>query len=469
MKGIKAFTAAVLAVLMLVSMFSIAVLAAGSSAGSTGAAEDYQGVTGPNGLPYDPYGSTEGGTSNCVQPDPYGSTEGGTNNCVQPDPYGSTEGGTNNCVQPDPYANPVDYHQIDPGYTGVTGPDGYPCNPDGSPYTVPVTEGGTSNCVPAPYSEPAENYQGVTGPDGLPYDPDKDYSYIPYTPGAYTGTETQEGVSANPKPTGIPAAETVLPATDPAEQNGPAPVIHPEIPFDTDLNTPATQAQTTDPAENTEPPESAVPVTSDPSSEPGTTSEQFNEHATVPPEGIQKGTPILMETQPETTVTTGIPDDLKLSLNTESKTLGAGKSFSLYVLGITGEVKYSSGNKKVASVSSAGKVTALTKGKTKITVTFGGEKLVCSVRVKSSPSAKVRGKAPKKSYTINKGDTLTVKISGKAKSVDNKYTTSNKKSVKPISKKSASSVTFKALSKGSAAVSVTVNKYKTFKFKIRVK
>lgn len=76
----------------------------------------------------------------------------------------------------------------------------------------------------------------------------------------------------------------------------------------------------------------------------------------------------------------------KVTLNKSSVSLEKGKSLALKpkVKPITcvQKIKYSSSNKKVATVSSKGKVTAKKKGKATITVTVGKKKVKCKVTVK---------------------------------------------------------------------------------------
>lgn len=69
-------------------------------------------------------------------------------------------------------------------------------------------------------------------------------------------------------------------------------------------------------------------------------------------------------------------------LNATSKTLKAGKSFTLKVTGKIGKAKFVSSNSSVAAVNSNGKVTAKKKGAAIITVTANGIKLKCKITVK---------------------------------------------------------------------------------------
>ncbi len=123
------------------------------------------------------------------------------------------------------------------------------------------------------------------------------------------------------------------------------------------------------------------------------------------------------------------------------------------------KVTYKSTNKKVATVKN-GKVTALKKGKANIMVTVGKTKLTYKVNVISSP------KLNKKSVSVKKGKTITVKITGKASGVNNKYT--NTKYAKIKSKKSATKLKIKGIKKGKTTLKIKVNGV-TLKLKVKVK
>ena len=69
-------------------------------------------------------------------------------------------------------------------------------------------------------------------------------------------------------------------------------------------------------------------------------------------------------------------------LNAKSKTLKKGKTFKIKITGKVGKAKFSTSNKKIASVSKGGKVKAKKKGKATITVKTNGIKLKCKIKVK---------------------------------------------------------------------------------------
>lgn len=164
---------------------------------------------------------------------------------------------------------------------------------------------------------------------------------------------------------------------------------------------------------------------------------------------------------------TAPPKTPKLSANSYSMSAGTVKTLKVS----NGTAKsWSSSDKSVATVKN-GKITALKKGKAVITVTLTtGKKLSCTVNVATNPTLKVNGKkfSAAKTYSVKKGDNLTVKISGKASSVNNSYKSSKKTVAKITSAKSAKTVKIKALKKGKATVTVKVNGV-SFKIKVKVK
>lgn len=72
-----------------------------------------------------------------------------------------------------------------------------------------------------------------------------------------------------------------------------------------------------------------------------------------------------------------------ISVSASSLTQVRGSTKKLKVKGGSGTTKWSSSNKKVASVSADGEVIAKGKGKAVITVTRGGKKATCTVRVET--------------------------------------------------------------------------------------
>lgn len=147
-------------------------------------------------------------------------------------------------------------------------------------------------------------------------------------------------------------------------------------------------------------------------------------------------------------------------LNIRTATLKSGKRINLNVLNKNGKkVKFSSGNKKVAIVNKKGYVTALRKGRAKITAKVGKKKLRCIVKVTTDP------KLSAKKVTVKKNGKVSVKITGKAKNIQNTY--KNTMYAKVVSKRSASVIKVKGLRKGTAELKVVVNR-KTLKLKVAV-
>ncbi|MBR1731710.1 MAG: Ig-like domain-containing protein [Ruminococcus sp.] len=69
-------------------------------------------------------------------------------------------------------------------------------------------------------------------------------------------------------------------------------------------------------------------------------------------------------------------------LNATSKVLKKGKTFKLKITGKIGKATFKTSNKKIAAVTSAGKIKAKKKGKATITVKTNGITLKCKVTVK---------------------------------------------------------------------------------------
>ena len=86
----------------------------------------------------------------------------------------------------------------------------------------------------------------------------------------------------------------------------------------------------------------------------------------------------------------------KIKLNYTKKTLYVGDSFKLKITGTSKRVKWSSSNKKVATVTSKGFVKGISKGSCKITATISGKKYTCKVTVNAIKEE------PKVSYINNR-------------------------------------------------------------------
>lgn len=128
--------------------------------------------------------------------------------------------------------------------------------------------------------------------------------------------------------------------------------------------------------------------------------------------------------------------------------------------------KWKSSNKKIAIVND-GKITALKKGSVIITTLDSkGGKHFCVVNVSSSPKL-IKDKKSVKSVKVKKGHTVRIKISGKAKSINNRYT--NSRYAKIVSKRSVKTVSIRGLKIGIANIKIKVNGVKLLKIKVVVK
>ena len=117
------------------------------------------------------------------------------------------------------------------------------------------------------------------------------------------------------------------------------------------------------------------------------------------------------------------------------------------------KIKWSSSNKKIATVSSKGKVTAKKKGTATITAKVSGKSYKCKVTVKNPYL-----NATKKKLEVKK--TYTLKLTG---ATAKKYT-SSKKSVATVSSKGK----ITAVKAGTATITVTDSNKKTYKCVITV-
>ena len=99
-------------------------------------------------------------------------------------------------------------------------------------------------------------------------------------------------------------------------------------------------------------------------------------------------------------------------INYKSKTLEVGETVVLKVNGAK-KVKWSSANKKIASVDSKGKVWAEKKGKTTITAKVGNKKYTCSITVKKATPPEIDFKC----LTGTKGyiDQIKIRITNNSK------------------------------------------------------
>ena len=127
---------------------------------------------------------------------------------------------------------------------------------------------------------------------------------------------------------------------------------------------------------------------------------------------------------------------------------------TLKITGKIGKATFQSSNKKIAAVSSGGKITAKKKGTCTITVKSNGITMKCNVTVKNPY-------LNKKSVTLVKGKTLQLKITGKVGKAT--FKSSNKR-IATVS----SGGKIKARKKGTCTITVKTNG-RTLKCKVKVK
>lgn len=157
------------------------------------------------------------------------------------------------------------------------------------------------------------------------------------------------------------------------------------------------------------------------------------------------------------------PEGVKLNIT--KKTLGVREKVSLTAKllpadALNGKLTWKSSNKKVAAVSSTGKVTAKKKGTAVITViTENGKQARCKITVKNAPKT-VKVSAKTKTLKVRKSYQIKAKLSsGSAGAIT--YSSSNKKVATVTSKGKV-----KALKKGRATI--TVKTYNGKKAKVRI-
>ena len=104
-------------------------------------------------------------------------------------------------------------------------------------------------------------------------------------------------------------------------------------------------------------------------------------------------TPTLIPSLP----TSNIVQAASVKISSTKKTLYVGSKYTLKIKGTKKRVKWTTSNKKVATVTSKGKVTAKKKGTATITAKVGNKKYKCKITVKSKKST---SKKQTKSSTV---------------------------------------------------------------------
>lgn len=143
------------------------------------------------------------------------------------------------------------------------------------------------------------------------------------------------------------------------------------------------------------------------------------------------------------------------------KSVNKGKTISVKPVSSWKNVKYSTSNKKVATVDKKGKVKAVAAGIAKITVKSGSESIVYTITVPGTTAIK----GIKSSVSIKKGKSYTLKpkLSYTEKADKVTYKSSNKK-IATVSKKGV----IKGKKKGTATITIKSGKI-TKKCKVKVK
>ena len=137
-------------------------------------------------------------------------------------------------------------------------------------------------------------------------------------------------------------------------------------------------------------------------------------------------------------------------LNKTSLSLKVKKTYKLKVSGTKQKVKWSVGNKSIATVNSSGVVTAKKAGSTRVIATVGGKKYTCVVKVSKGTVAVTKVKLNKSSLTLDEGKTYRLKATVSPSNATNKTVkwTSSKKSVATVDSKG----NVKAVAPGKATI-----------------
>lgn len=157
------------------------------------------------------------------------------------------------------------------------------------------------------------------------------------------------------------------------------------------------------------------------------------------------------------------------TLSAEKATLKAGGTKALTLSGATAS-GWLSQTTSVARIKD-GTVTGLRKGTAVVGAKLAnGAVVTCNITVSNNPSLKINGAAfdASKTYAVKKGSSLSVSISGKAASVNNSYSTTDKNVAAVTSGRAASKVSIAGFKAGSAKVTIKVNGV-AFKVKVKVK
>lgn len=127
---------------------------------------------------------------------------------------------------------------------------------------------------------------------------------------------------------------------------------------------------------------------------------------------------------------------------------------------------WNSSEPKTVSVKN-GNVTALKKGKATVTAVYSSAiEVKLRYEATDDPKLTLNGKTIT-SITVKKKKSKTIKLYGKASSINNKY--KNTKKAKITSKKNTSTIKIKGLKKGKTTLKITVNNSKVLTLRVKVK
>lgn len=136
----------------------------------------------------------------------------------------------------------------------------------------------------------------------------------------------------------------------------------------------------------------------------------------------------------------------KIKLNKKTAYVTKGETVQLKISGTKKAVKWSSSDKKIATVNAKGKVKGIKKGTATITAKVGTKKYTCKVTIETPKISKAK-------VSVNKGKTITLKMSGTKQTV--KWSTSDKK-IATVSNKGV----VKGVKKGTATITAKVGSKK---------
>ena len=156
---------------------------------------------------------------------------------------------------------------------------------------------------------------------------------------------------------------------------------------------------------------------------------------------------VLQTITPELPIT-NVVQASSIKISKTKYTMNKGEKYTLKIKGTKKSVKWSSSNKKIATINSKGKVTAKKKGTVTITAKVGSKKYKCKIKVETPKINKTR-----KTLYIN--NTYTLKISGTSQQI--KWSSSNK-DVATVNKKGK--VTAKKAGTATITAKIGSTKYK---------